>query len=94
MNPVTVKRRWGEEAPPIAVQCTCLGVDISKDCPWDARVPKVIGRGKAHVGKMDAILTDSHLYTKIERCILTSVIVPKLEYAEVWEGNAKLVKQL
>ena len=23
-----------------------------------------------------------------------NVIVPKLEYAEVWEGNAKLVKQL
>ena len=22
------------------------------------------------------------------------VVVPKLEYAEVWEGNAKLVKQL
>ena len=23
-----------------------------------------------------------------------NVIVPKLKYAEVWEGNAKLVKQL
>ena len=44
---------------------------------------------------MDAILTDSHLDTRIERCILINVIVPKLEYAgEVWEGNAKLVKQL
>lgn len=44
---------------------------------------------------MDAILTDSHLDTRIKRYILMNVIVPKLEYAgEVWEGNGKLVKQL
>ena len=46
---------------------------------------------------MDAILTDSHLDTRIKRCIRMNVIVavPKLEYAgEVWEGNAKPVKQL
>ena len=44
---------------------------------------------------MDAILTDPHLGTGIKSCILTNVIVPKLEYAgEVWEGNAKFVKQL
>ena len=55
----------------------------------------MIGKGKAHVGKMDAILTDSHLDTRIKRCVLMNVIGPKLEYSgEVWEGNAKLVKQL
>ena len=44
---------------------------------------------------MDAILTDSHLDTRIKRCIMMIVIVPKLQYAgEVWEGNAKFVKQL
>ena len=45
---------------------------------------------------MNAILTDSNLDTKIERCgILLNVIVPKLAYAgEVWEGNAKAIKQL
>ena len=44
---------------------------------------------------MDAILTDSHLDTRIKICILMNVIVPKLEYpGEEWEGNAKLVKQL
>ena len=46
---------------------------------------------------MNAILTDSHLDTinRTKRCILMSVIVPKLEYAgEVWEGDAKFVKQL
>ena len=55
----------------------------------------MIGKGKAHVGKMDAILTDSHLGTRVKRCILIIGAVPKLEYAgEEGEGNAKLVKQL
>ena len=80
---------------PIAAQYTYLGVEISKECSWDAHVAKVIGQGKAHVGKMDAILIDSHLDTRIKRCSLLNVIVPKLECAgEVWEGNAKLIKQL
>ena len=44
---------------------------------------------------MDAILTDPHLDTRMKIYILTDVIVPKLECAgEVWEGNAKFVKQL
>ena len=44
---------------------------------------------------MDAILTDPHLDTKIKIRILMNVVVPKLECAgEVWEGNAKFVKQL
>ena len=52
-------------------------------------------KGKAQVGKMDAILTDSHLDTRIKICVMINVIVPKLEYAgEVWQGNAKFVKQL
>ena len=80
---------------PIANHHTYLGVEISNECSWDAHIAKVIGKGKAHVGKMVAILTDSHLDTRIKICILTNVIVPKLEYAgEVLEGNAKLVKQL
>ena len=54
---------------------------------------KVIGMGTAHIGKMDAILTDSHLGTRIKRCILMNAIVTELECAgEVWEGDAKLVK--
>ena len=59
--------------------------------------PKVIGKGNAHVGKMDAILTDSLLDTikRIKRCILMNVVVPKLECeGKTWEGNAKFVKQL
>ena len=47
------------------------------------------------MGKMGAILTDSHLDTRIKRCILMNVIVPQLEYAgDVGKGNAKLVKQM
>ena len=44
---------------------------------------------------MNAILTASHLDTRIKVCIVMNVIVPKLEYAgEVWEANANSVKQL
>ena len=43
---------------------------------------------------MDAILTDTHIDTRIKKGILINIFVPKLEYAgEVWEGNAKFGKQ-
>ena len=95
VNPVNFKWEWGEDEPPIVDQYTYLGVEISNDCSWDAHIAEVIGNGKSQVGKMDAILTDPHLDTRIKICILMNVIVPKLEYAgEVWEGNTKFVKQL
>ena len=49
------------------------GVEISEYCSWDTRVAKVTGKDKAQAGKMDAILTDSHFYTRIKRCILMKV---------------------
>ena len=49
--------------------------ESSKDCSWDAHIAKVIGEGKVHVGKMDAILTDSHLDTRVNRCIMMNVIL-------------------
>ena len=95
MNLVKFKWKWGEDDLPIVDQYTYLGVDISKDCSWDAHIAKVIGTGKSQLGKTDAILTESHIYSRIKICILMIVIVPKLEYAAgVWEGNAKFVKQL
>ena len=95
MNPVNFKWKWGEDELPILDQCTHLGVEILKDCSWDAHIAKVIGKGKSQSGKVDAILTDPHLDTMIKICLLINVIVPKLEYAaKVWEGNAKFVKQL
>ena len=42
------------------------GVEISKDCLWDAHIAKVIEKGKLQGGKMDAILTDPHLDTRIK----------------------------
>ena len=40
---------------------------------------------------MDEILTDSHFDTAVG---LFNVIVPKVDCAEVWEGNTKFAKQL
>ena len=81
VTPVNFKRKWGEDELKIIDQHTYLGVEISKDCSWNAHIAKVIGKGQSQVDKMDAILTDTHLDSRIERCILVNVIVPKLEYA-------------
>ena len=51
-----------------------------------------MGKGKAHVGKMDAILTDSLLGTGIKRCILMNVVVPPLEYAGGFMGREHEVR--
>ena len=48
------------------VEYTYLGVEVSKDYSWDTHIAKVLGKGKAQVGKMDAIQTDSHLDTRIK----------------------------
>ena len=93
VSPVTFKWKWGEGELPIVDQVTYLARRPKKVFSWDVHRAKVIRKGNAHIGKMDAILTDSHLEKK--KCILMNMIVPKLEHAgEVWEGNAKLVKQL
>ena len=95
---VSTKRfswEWGEDELPIVDEYSYLGVDIKKQYYWDTHIARVIGKGKAHVGKMDATLTNSHLDTRMKRRILMDAIVPKLEFAgEIWEGNAKFVKQL
>ena len=60
---------------PIADQYTYLGVEISKECSWDAHIAKLIVQGKAQVGKMDAILTDSHLDMSSDQCDCTKTRV-------------------
>ncbi|CAM9933816.1 unnamed protein product [Sphacelaria rigidula] len=55
---------------------------------------KLKGTGKAQIGKMDVILRDSGLDARITRRLPMNVIVPKLEYAEKWKGNADRAKKL
>ena len=45
VNPVAFKWKWGEDELPIVDQYTYLGVEISKGCPWDAHIAKVIQVG-------------------------------------------------
>ena len=87
MNPVTVKWKWGEDELPIADQYTYLGVEISKECSWGEDIAKVIGKRKTHVRKIDAILTDSQLDTRIKRCIMINVIIPKLNMQKCGKGT-------
>ena len=65
----------------MSVGRTHLDVEISRDCSWDTRVAKAVGKGRAHAGKMDAILTVSHLDTRMKRGVLMNVVVIKLKHA-------------
>ena len=47
LKPVTFKWTWVEYELPIVDQCTYVGVELSKDCSWYARIAKVIGKGKS-----------------------------------------------
>lgn len=57
----TIKWKWGKLKMPIVDQYAYLGVQNSKYCSWDALIAEIVVTGKAHVGKTNAILTDSHL---------------------------------
>ncbi|CAB1113272.1 unnamed protein product [Ectocarpus sp. CCAP 1310/34] len=92
-----VEYRWkcGIEEIAVVDQCTYLGVEIAKDCSWNAQMSKVAEKGKARAGKLHPILANRHLDKRIRLKVLKSVIVPPLEYAgEVWEGNKKVVNEL
>ena len=95
VEPIDFKWKWGDEELPRVDQYTYLGVEFEKNCSWDVHIRKLVEKGKARVGKLNPILTDRHLDTRIKAVILNSVIVPPLEYAgEVWEGNQKVAKEL
>ncbi|CAB1121249.1 unnamed protein product [Ectocarpus sp. CCAP 1310/34] len=91
----TDKWRLSANVKKSAVMYTYLGVEIAKDCSWNAHMSKVAEKGKSRAGKLHPILANRHLDTRIKLTVLKSVIVPPLEYAgEVWEGNKKVVKEL
>ena len=77
MNLLSFKWKWGEDELPIVEQYTYLCEEIPKYSSCDAHIGKEIGKGKSQEGKMDAILTDPHLDTRIKRCTLMHVIVLK-----------------
>lgn len=75
-------------------QYTYLGVEIAKDCQWDAHMHKIAEKGKARAGKLHPILADRHLDTRVN-IHFGKRNHPALEYAgEVWEGNMKIVAEL
>ncbi|CAB1109340.1 unnamed protein product [Ectocarpus sp. CCAP 1310/34] len=89
------KWKWGVEEIAVVDQYTYLGVEIAKDCSWNAHMSKVAEKGKARAGKLHPILANRHLDTRIKLKVLKSVIVPPLRYAgEVWEENKMVVKEL
>ena len=92
---VIFKWNWGENDLLIVDQHAHLGVNTSKDRSWATQETKVLPKGKSHFEKIDAVLADSHLDTRITVCILTNVIVPRRECAEeIWEVDAEFVKQV
>ncbi|CAB1105071.1 unnamed protein product [Ectocarpus sp. CCAP 1310/34] len=87
-EPVEHRWKWGMEEIAVVDQYTYLGVEIAKDCSWNAHMSKVAEKGKSRAGKLHPILANRHLDTRIKLTVLKSVIVPPLEYAgEVWEAN-------
>lgn len=75
-------------------QCTHHGVDISRHCHWNAHMNEVVDKSKAQIGRMDAILGDLPLGTRIGGYILMDVMIPKPGYTgEVRKENAKLANK-
>ena len=67
VNPVTFKWKRGEDELPIADQHTYLGVENNLTRLFLVCTHRKSNRNrKAHIGKMDSILTDSHLDTRIQ----------------------------
>ncbi|CAB1112777.1 unnamed protein product [Ectocarpus sp. CCAP 1310/34] len=78
-EPVEHRWKWGIEEIAVVDQYTYLGVEIAKDCSWNAHMSKVAEKGKAQAGKLHPILANRHLDTCIKLTILKRVIVPPLE---------------
>ena len=47
VNPIKFKWKWEEVELPIVDHYTYLGVEVSEDCSWDARIAKVTEKGRS-----------------------------------------------
>ena len=65
VNPVNFKWNWGEGALPIVDQYTYVGVEILRECSWDAHTARKVGKGKSQLGRMDTTPSDPHFDTWI-----------------------------
>ncbi|CAB1096931.1 unnamed protein product [Ectocarpus sp. CCAP 1310/34] len=81
-EPVEHRWKWGIEEIAVVDQYTYLGVEIAKDCSWNAHMSKVAEKGKSRAGKLHPILANRHLDTRIKLAILKSV-VKELEAAQM-----------
>lgn len=65
-------------------------MDTPTNCPWDAHIKRVIGKGKIQLGNIDVTPRDSRLDARIKRRILMNMIETKLEY----EGDMKPLEMI
>ncbi|CAB1113353.1 unnamed protein product [Ectocarpus sp. CCAP 1310/34] len=94
-KPTQNRWKWGVDELAVVDQKKHLGVDIAKDCSWNAHMFKVADKGKARTGRLHPILANRHIDTRIKLTVVKGVFVPPVEYAGVvWEGNKKVVKEL
>ncbi|CAB1116628.1 unnamed protein product [Ectocarpus sp. CCAP 1310/34] len=54
-EPVEHRWKWGIEEIAVVDQYTYLGVEIAKDCSWNAHMSKGAEKGKARAGKLHPI---------------------------------------
>ncbi|CAB1121545.1 unnamed protein product [Ectocarpus sp. CCAP 1310/34] len=73
-EPVEHRWKWGIEEIAVVDQYTYLGVEIAKDCSWNAHMSKVAEKGKARAGKLHPILANRHLDTRSKLKILKIAI--------------------
>ncbi|CAB1101352.1 unnamed protein product [Ectocarpus sp. CCAP 1310/34] len=69
-EPVEHRWKWGIEEIAVVDQYTYLGVEIAKDCSWNAHMSKVAEKGKSRAGKLHPILANRHLDTRIKLAVL------------------------
>ncbi|CAB1104848.1 unnamed protein product [Ectocarpus sp. CCAP 1310/34] len=92
-EPVGHRWKWGIKEIAVVDQYTYLGVEIAKDCSWNAHMSKVAEKGKARAGKLHPILANRHLDTRVgyTRSIVNMVEYGTWIYGEIGRLRRNLV---